>query len=174
MEPFFDGQRILLDIQQVIPLPETEQFQVKVRQKKQKEQLSRSSTRDVSKFSLSIKDQIFADLNKRNLMHCLISELINEGTKPDELADIINWRRGNLFICFDGQLDEESFAEQLMALDSGGKLPKTKRYFCKQNELFIVGDKTYALTNQWGLRTLEAVDLIRLKFPEMEIILNRE
>tara|TARA_R110001599_G_scaffold262392_3_gene462924 strand:+ start:2189 stop:2524 length:336 start_codon:yes stop_codon:yes gene_type:complete len=35
MEPFYDGQRILLDIQQVIPLPETEQFQVQVRHKKQ-------------------------------------------------------------------------------------------------------------------------------------------
>ena len=174
MEPFYDGQRILLDIQQVIPLPETEQFQVQVRQKKQKEQQSRMSSRDFSKFTLSILGRVYSGLNKRNLMHKLVSELIEDGAKPDELSDIISWRKGNLFISFDGSLDEEKFAEQLMMLDVGGKLPKTKRYFCKQDELFVVDGKTYAMTNQWGLRTLEAAKLMRKKYPQLEISIDKE
>ncbi|MCG7876656.1 MAG: hypothetical protein N0E59_22585 [Candidatus Thiodiazotropha taylori] len=174
MEPFYDGQRILLDIQQVIPLPETEQFQVQVRQKKQKEQQSRTSSRDFSKFTLSIRGREYSGLNKRNLMHKLVSELIEAGAKPEELSETISWRKGNLFISFDGSLDEEKFAEQLMTLDTGGKLPKTKRYFCKQDELFVVGGKTYAMTNQWGLRTLEAVDLMSSKYPQYEISIEKE
>ena len=105
MEPFFDGQRILLDIQQVIPLPETEHFQVQVRQKKQKEQQSRTSSRDFSKFTLSIGGRDYHGLNKRNLMHQLVSEVIQDGAKPEEVADIISWRKGNLFICFDSFFD---------------------------------------------------------------------
>ena len=174
MEPFYDGQRILLDIQQVIPLPETEQFQVQVRQKKQKEQQSRMSSRDFSKFTLSIRGRDYSGLNKRNMMHKLVSELIEAGAKLEELMDIISWLKGTLFISFDGSLDEEKFAEQLMTLDTGGKLPKTKRYFCKQDELFVVGGKTYAMTNQWGLRTLEAVDLMSSKYPQLEISIEKE
>lgn len=174
MEPFYDGQRILLDIQQVIPLPETEQFQVQVRQKKQKEQQSRTSSRDFSKFTLSIQGRDYHGLNKRNLMHQLVSEMIQEGAKPEEIADIVSWRKGNLFISFDGSLDEETFSAQLMKLDTGSKLPKTKRYFCKQDELFVIDGKTYSMTNQWGVRTLEAVDLLSAKYPEMYISIERE
>ncbi len=35
MEPCYDGNRILLDVQQYIPLPETADYQFRVRQKKQ-------------------------------------------------------------------------------------------------------------------------------------------
>ncbi len=69
---------------------------------------------------------------------------------------------------------QEQFAEQLMTLDTGGKLPKTKRYFCKQGELFHIDGKTYAMTNQWGVRTLEAVDLLSAKYPEKNISIERE
>lgn len=174
MEPYYDGQRVLLDIQQVIPLPETEQFQIQVRQKKQKEQQSRTSSRDFSKFTLSVGGGDYHGLNKRNLMYQLVNKVIQSGVKPEEVADIISWRKGNLFICFDGSVDEARFSEQIMKLDTGGKLPKTKRYFCKQDELFYIDNKTYALTNQWGKRTLEVVERLRANYPGMNISLERE
>ena len=61
-----------------------------------------------------------------------------------------------------------------MKLDTGGKLPKTKRYFCKQDELFVMDGKNYAMTNQWGLRTLEAVDLLKAKYPDLKINIELE
>lgn len=173
MEPFYDGQRILLDIQQVIPLPETEQFQVQVRQKKQKEQQSRTSSRDYSKFTLSVGECAFEGLNKRNLMYQLVATLIEGGVRPEEIFEIVSWK-GNLFISFDGVLDEELFSEKLMTLDRGGKTPKTKRYFCKEDELFVIDGKTYAMTKQWGQSTLEAAELLIAKYPEMNISIERE
>jgi hypothetical protein len=174
MEPFYDGQRILLDIQQVIPLPETEQFQVQVRQKKQKEQQSRTSSRDFSKFTLSINGKTYYGLNKRNLMYEIVSAVIHSGSTPDEVADIVSWRKGNLFVSFDGELDEEGFAEQLMKLDNGGKLPKTKRYFCKEGELFIIDGKTYSMSNQWGNRTLEAAQALSKNCEHLNIQIEKE
>ena len=37
LKPYADGHRVLLDVQQVIPLPEAEQYQIQVREKEQRE-----------------------------------------------------------------------------------------------------------------------------------------
>ena len=42
LEPYSDGDRVLLDVQQVIPLPETEEFQIQVIEKAQRERQARS------------------------------------------------------------------------------------------------------------------------------------
>lgn len=174
MEPFVDGEKVLLDIQQVIPLPETEQFQVQVRQKKQKEQQSRNSSRDFSKFTLRLDTKEINGLNKRNLMYQVINEIIQSGVSPEEITESLGWRKGNLFISFEGELDEEKYTQLLMTMDTGGKLPKTKRYFCKQDELFIQNGRTYALSNQWGDRTLEAVQTLSDRHPNLSISIEKE
>ncbi len=178
MEPYFDGQRILLDIQQVIPLPEAEQFQVRVRQKKQKEYQSRTSSRDISKFTLRVKERDYPAMNKRKLMLQLVREIIEDGVKPKDLMDDEELMKKvygkNLFIRFAGKLDEEQFAAELMESDTGGKIPKTGRFFCKQDELFWVDGMTYALTSQWGLETEKVVDELALKYPRLEISLEKE
>ena len=47
LQPYSDGERVLLDVQQVIPLPEAEEFQVQVREKVQRERQVRSSSRNM-------------------------------------------------------------------------------------------------------------------------------
>ncbi len=47
LQPYFDGDRVLLDVQQVIPLPEIEEFQVQVREKAQRERQTRSGSRNM-------------------------------------------------------------------------------------------------------------------------------
>ena len=142
--------------------------------KKQKEQAARSSSRDFSKFTISIAGNSYEGLNKRNLMFRLISSLIETGVTPEELMEVVACRGENLFIIFPGALSEREFSEQLMKLDSGGVIPKTKRYFCKEGELFVVEDRTYAMTNQWGASTLEAVEQVKAGFPRLNISLQRE
>jgi hypothetical protein len=41
-----------------------------------------------------------------------------------------------------------------------------RRYFCKDDEVFHLDGKTYAMTNQWGLRTEEAVKNILAVLPQ--------
>lgn len=173
MEPFHDGERIFLDVQQVIPLPEAEQFQIKVRQKKQKEQQARASSRDFSKFTLRVSGNEYRNLSKRHLMYQLAKSVVESGRTPEDLANIISWRKNQLFKRFDGELDEQQFSEKLMEFDGGGQVPKTKRYFCQNDELFIIDGYTYALTNQWGVKTLDAVQLIQESYPDLRVELER-
>ena len=43
LQPYLDGNRVLLDIQQVIPLPEAEEYQVRTKQKAQREKEGKSN-----------------------------------------------------------------------------------------------------------------------------------
>ncbi|QDT71720.1 PDDEXK family nuclease [Lacipirellula limnantheis] len=43
LRPYLDGARLLIDVQQLIPLPEAEEFQVRLREKAQKTRLAKSS-----------------------------------------------------------------------------------------------------------------------------------
>lgn len=174
MEPYSDGTRVLLDVQQVIPLPETEQFQVQVRHKKQREQQARSQVgRDRSTFSGSVGGIPFEGLNKRRLMLHLVSALINSGNAtPEQLSSLIYWRENALFKRYQGELSADEFKEKIMVGDVGGQVARVDRFFHTDDQLFRVAGGTYALTNQWGARTAEAVKLIVEKYTELQIVVT--
>ncbi|MCA6065372.1 PDDEXK family nuclease [Thalassolituus marinus] len=174
MEPFSDGNRIFLDIQQVIPLPETEQFQVQVRQKKLREQESRKSSRDFSKFILHTNEKIIQGLSKRLLVLEVVRAAIKVGATPEDIMLNVEGRQSNMFISFDGNLDEISFRERVMETDSGGQVPRDKRFFCNDDELFRLNNKTYALSNQWGVDTINTVNKIADHYRSAEISFSVE
>ena len=49
MQPYQDGVDTLIDVQTIIPLPEVADYQIKISQKKQKERVARTSSRDFTK-----------------------------------------------------------------------------------------------------------------------------
>lgn len=147
MRPYFDGEKTLLDVQQVIPLPEANDYQIKVREKQQKERQARNNSRDFTRFTLTIGDEKYSNLAKRWLMFRTVSAAINIGKTPEEIQALIDWRK-NLFVSFEGNLDSEKCIEESMKQDKGGALPRSKRFFCDEGELFHSQGKTYALTNQ--------------------------
>lgn len=169
MLPYKDGDKTLLDIQTVIPLPEAEEYQIKVREKQQRVREARNSSKDFTRFDLSVAGNVYTKLSKRGVMFILIRELIKTGAKPNELFKNISWRQSNLFISYPGRLNEDAFIAELMKTDVGGALPKYKRFFCKEDELFYMDDKTYALSNQWGNRTLDAVDQLAAQYSSLNI-----
>ncbi len=169
LTPYNDGGKTFLDIQTVIPLPEAEEFQIQVREKQLREREARSSTRDLTRFDLKVNGRTYTDMTKRGVMFALIRDIINSGAKPEDIEKVISWRESNLFVSYPGTLNEEDFVAELMRTSGGGKLPKYKRFFCKEDELFRLGGMTYALSNQWGERTLEAVQLLENKFTSFDI-----
>jgi hypothetical protein len=169
MMPYKDGDKTLLDIQTVIPLPETEAYQIQVREKQLRVREARNSSKDFTRFDLAVSGNVYTNLSKRGVMFFLIRDLIKSGSKPDDLSKKISWRQNNLFISFPGKLNEDAFVAELMKSDVGGALPRYKRFYCKEDELFHIGDMTYALSNQWGNKTLDAVDQLIEQFPSLNI-----
>ena len=155
MEPYFDGEKKLLDVQQVIPLSETADYQIEVRRKKQSE---RQSKKDFSKFSLSVDGKEINGLNKRNLMYEMVSAIIQKGAKPEQIQDELNDIKKKLFVSFEGSLNKSEFKQEIKKSDKGGQVAKFKRYFCDDGQLFYCDNRTFALTNQWGNDTTDASD----------------
>lgn len=169
LKPYKDGERTLLDVQTVIPLPEAEAYQVKIREKQQKERQSRRTSKDFTRFDVTVNGETVTNQPKRGMMFNIVKPLIESGVTPEAIAETIPRRKNVLFYCFDEELDEEQVAERLMEEDKGGAIPKYRRYFSREDELFHVDGKTYILTNQWGRQTLEAVELLQKRFPELGI-----
>ncbi len=169
LQPYANGDQTLLDVQTVIPIPEVADYQVRIREKKQRERESRSSSRDFTRFDLTIGDEKNANLSKRWLIFHVIKAVLDYGASPQNIKDIISWRANQLFKQFEGELNEEQLIVEIMKDDPGGSVPRHKRYFAREGEFFCYDGQTYALTNQWGIRTAEAVDALIEAYPQLEI-----
>ena len=54
MHPYVSDGQTFLDVQTVIPIPEVADYQVRIREKKQRERESRKSARDFTKYDVDI------------------------------------------------------------------------------------------------------------------------
>jgi hypothetical protein len=169
MHPYTSDGQTFIDVQTVIPIPEVADYQVRIREKKQKERESRKSARDFTKYDVSIAGQKYPAQSKRWMMFQMVSGVLRNGGTPQQVMEAIPWRKNRLFEVFDGKLSSEQVYEQIMKNDVGGTIPRAKRFFCNEGEVFHVDDKTYVLTNQWGNRSLEAADSLDKMFPNLNI-----
>ena len=169
MHPYNNGGETLLDVQTVIPIPEVADYQVRIREKKQKERESRNSSRDFTKYDITIAGKTLPALSKRWMMFHLVAAILKNGAQPEAIMEAIPWRRNRLFKVFEGDLDSKAVYETIMDGHSGGKVPRAKRFFTDEGEIFHANGKTYVLTNQWGNRTLEAVESLAKTFPDLNI-----
>jgi hypothetical protein len=159
MRPYSFQDRILLDVQQVIPLPEAAAFQVAIREKNMIRETVDAGGKDYTKYVVQTSvGELGSNLPKRHFVFQVIKEVIRLGHKPEDIAHAVSWRESRMFISASGNLN----GDELMAAVPG---KDWARYFCKDDELFHVNGNTYALTNQWGLRTEEAVKSILATLP---------
>lgn len=91
-----DG-RVLVDIQQIIPLPEATNYQVALREKTNERVVARSSNRDMTRYDLTIGDQVFTNLPKRRLMYEITAEVVSRGVTPQQMAAVVPWKSSSMF-----------------------------------------------------------------------------
>lgn len=161
VNPYRFDDHVLLEVQQVIPLPEADERRGNVKQNYIEDRMVRVSRKqDRSKFTLSIDGRNRRGLNKRYLMYHLAKAVVRKGGTPEKLSEIVDWMGNRLFYVVDEVVDEKKFVERLTANDTPGKRSKLVRFFYQQEQLFVLSGKTYALSNQWGPRTEQAATLI--------------
>jgi hypothetical protein len=168
IKPYNDNGRTLVDIEQVIPLPEASEYQVQVSTKSRQERVSRISKKDFTKFDVKISGKFETRLAKRNAMFLVVKTLCDSGVAPDEISGVIYWR--NLFLETDGTLNSDEFIRTVtLQREAGGKMFERRRWFCEEDELIHFERKTYAFTNQWGNRWNSAMNLLKDAFPDAKI-----
>ena len=149
--PYRYGAKVLIDVQQVIPLPEAESYQIRIRQKSEERREAKRSQRDYTKYRFN--GEVY---NKRKLVLAVVQEWIRTN-RPDSISDLTaafpqDLRRGGVFV-------PVSKAEAIVERQGRG------RHFMREDEVVNLSDSTqYAVSNQWSKRWIDsfiarAVDL---------------
>lgn len=73
VRPYSDGDRILLDVQQVLPLPEAEEYQVRLREKAVSERASRAGLNSLSQRYMRFWTELLAGAEGKTNLHAGVS-----------------------------------------------------------------------------------------------------
>jgi len=168
LKPYDLGGRMLVDVQQIIPLPEAEEYQVQIREKVQRERSARTTKMDFTRFDLQVGDERHSAMWKRNAIFAVCRHLVTHGVSPDEIAKLLPWRRDyRIWFAVDGTVDADGF-NRLAQEKSSNYNPG--RWFSEDDELIALHGKTYAFSNQWGgANWHRAMKALRDAFPQFQI-----
>lgn len=176
MRPYVYENDLLVDIQSVIPVPEASDYQVKIREKRQRERTARTNMSDRTQYDLKVGNDTYPELSKRWLIYRIVRAVINSGVQPSQVQEAISnlpqYSR-NAFQVFKGELSNDEVQVKFDELDTGGKIHRSRRYFSRPGEFFYENGRTYVLSNQWGTGTLETVDALIETFNQSQITYSR-
>lgn len=169
--PYADGERVLLDVQRIIPLPEAEDYQIRVREKSKRERESRQSSRDYTKYSIVMGGETIGPFSKRETVFRVIRHLWSRGVTPEDVQSKVTFRRANAFFVVDGSSSDEAafVSAATRAMASQGRQFDPRRWYTGDDERFERGGKTYAISNQWGGRAVEWLGQVLEAFPGYDV-----
>jgi hypothetical protein len=175
IKPYRFLERILIDVQQVLPLPEASEFQIQLKEKSRAERVARETERDFTKYDVTAEGRTQLRLPKRRAAFTVIYALCNSGASPAQVQQTIGWRTMNsLWRIVDGEVDSGEFELQAAVnAQAGGPAFEPRRWFFDEDELICWEGRTYALTKMWGARTEEAIAALLAAFPGRTIQIEK-
>ncbi len=168
LQPYGIDGRVLVDVQQIIPLPEIAEYQVRVTEKKRKEREARTDTRDWTSYDLTLGDRHLKGLRKRHAIYQVFRHLVDGGIAPETVAKSCGPRANRVLVSVDGEVAGDDFCRLAMeARAREGRNFDPGRFFCGDDELLHFGGRTYAFLNQWGGKAFDdAMINLRDAFPD--------
>jgi hypothetical protein len=167
LRPYALGDRTLLDIQQVIPLPEAAEYQVQLRKKAAEQRESQESGADWTRYDITINGATSSRLYKRKLFYLAVRALIANGVTPEQMQDVFPEKK---FLRVPGGCNADEFQAKVSQMkNSSGGTYDIRRYYAEEGELFHVNGATYALTNQWSKKRLPGLDELIARYPQAGI-----
>lgn len=169
----FEGNT-LLDVQVIIPLPETAEYQVKVRQRDEIRREAATSSERNQKYDVVAGDTVERGLYKRQALHRLVRALAQRGVTPEKMMDAVPSYNKYLFVSVPGDLRSEDFIEAAReeCVRQGRKFDPS-RFSLHDDELIRFGDSTYAVTNQIGSNLETVLSQLSEAFPLPDVHWHR-
>ena len=153
LRPYNLDGRLLLDIQQIVPLKRT----------------ARQSSRDYTRFDLTVAGRTYSALPKNRLMLTIARAVVETGADPAEVAELLP-SAARRWVSVEGQCSGEEFLQKLAdERTARGKPVDTRRYFTKDDDLIPFKGRTYAFSTQWGTKTLEAANKVASAYKDLAI-----
>jgi hypothetical protein len=162
-----DG-KVFVDIQQVLPLPEAADYQVRLRRKDAARDRARATGKDFTRFQVAVDDVALPAENKRHSIRVMIQQLINRGVAPSAIAQVLTDRA---MLAVPGHLTDEQ--EVTKALVAAYPSVSVSRYFTQYPLVDETRDATYVVKNHWGHRTESTLTALAEAFPESNVTFRR-
>lgn len=86
LRPYAVGDRVMLDAQQLIPLPETADYQVRMRRKEAERERATGDSRDLTRYVVTVDGADIGEFNKRNTVRVVIEQLASRGIPVEQIA----------------------------------------------------------------------------------------
>lgn len=169
IQPYRLGDRVLLDVQQIIPLPETASFQVQLKEKATEARASSKTAEegpDFTRFDMYIGGTVYPAQWKRHMAYLAVRAALEHGATREKLP-VPAWK----WLVVNGKVStREEFIERVKEKLGPQKPFQPKRWFIDDNELFHDSESTFALSNQWGGdNALPLIDRIAEAYPDLHI-----
>jgi hypothetical protein len=152
LTPYIFKEDLLLDINQIIPLPEAENYLIKVREKIIERQIAVQSSRDKTKYIFNGKK-----LGKGKLVLEVVSEYLKQNpnsTFKELLTKFPPEFQGSTGVINPVELINEKYKD----------LSK-QRHFMKESDILTSSDNIeFAVSTEWGIGNINSI----LKFAEKE------
>jgi len=164
LTPYKVANRLLVDVQQIIPLPEAADYITKAREKAHR----RRRARDLTTFDIRLGEEELTSLRKRHAILAVVRYLSNQGIPPDDIVAAIQFRKPEtVLVSFEGEVDERFIRDELTKRNGSGKRGRyhPRRWFHRQDEIIHQGGTTYVISNQWGRYTEKALRNMAAAFP---------
>lgn len=157
MTPYRVDGRLLLNVEQVIPLPEAEEITIKLRRREAAARVATTSSADWTPYVVSTPSHDTEPLRKRRAVLAMVHAVHGVGAKADLIASAL----GRRFLGVDGNLEGDDLVGAFVA-----SYPKaehnTGRWFF--SDPVHDEDRTWVLSKMWGTNTESAlaalVDLV--------------
>ena len=162
-----DGQ-VLLDIQQVLPLPEAADYQVKLRRKEVARERAKTVGRDLSRFHIVVDGNELPAENKRNAMRLMIATLVGKGVPIAAIKAVLPPTRFRVLPGVHGPGEPTR-----VALSDEHPHVVADRFFCEDPFIDDEAQRTYVLTKMWGPKTEPLLQTLVQQFPEAKVGLKR-
>ena len=171
IKPYADSGRLLVDVQRIIPLPEADDYTIRIRAKQDRDKVARESSHDYTKYDLTLGGSTYPRQNKRWAIFRVIKHLCASGVTPEDICRVAS----RFVTAFRSVNSHVTTGEEFIALLNANvsidcKPFDAKRFFCGDDELIRCGGKTWAFSNQWGTRTFSFIGELKKAFPDKDII----
>ena len=152
--PYVHEGKVLMDIETIVPLPEAEDYQVRIQNKEQEERQIRVQNRDFTRYDLTVDGHTFTNLPKRELILRVAQKAHKDGHKPYEIfEETASW------IAVNGNLDSAAFIKiPKSERVEGSSITNIERFYTEDDQLFHEEHRTYAFTKMWGSTTVKYVE----------------
>jgi hypothetical protein len=172
LRPYTDGKRVLLNVEQVIPLPEAEEFQVRLREKSRQERRSRGHSRDLTRYDVEVFGAVAKNQSKRQAIFAMVKGVADSGPGPEEITTTALSRPfDHTWVVVQGDVTEDDFHP--LAVEARKVLGRSYdpgRWFTADSELVQHDGRTYAFTKMWGGETWrQAMEGLKQGFPAAAI-----